>query len=201
MLQQHVESLIFVAEDAISIREIKNSLQSSLSIEIKNKELTDVIEALKAKYQDPSFSIEIIEINNGFQFMTKAAFHNSVGSYLRLINKKKLTKAALETLSIIAYKQPVTRTELESIRGVNSDYTIQKLLEKELVVIDGRAEGPGRPLIYSTSRKFMDYFGLKSLEDLPKPKDFQLPDNAIGEPAPVEEEVVGSNLLKENEEE
>jgi segregation and condensation protein B len=78
---------------------------------------------------------------------------------------------------------------MEKIRGVSCDYSIQKLLEKELVSIEGRSEGPGRPLLYGTSQKFMDYFGLKSLKDLPKPKDFKEPDSQIGEQAPIEEEV------------
>jgi segregation and condensation protein B len=103
--------------------------------------------------------------------------------------KKRLSRSALETLSIIAYKQPVTKSELERIRGVNCDYAIQKLLEKELVAIQGRSDGPGRPLLYGTSDKFMDYFGLKSLDDLPKPKEFREPSNQIGEQAPIEEPI------------
>ena len=94
---------------------------------------------------------------------------------------KRLSQAALETLSIVAYKQPVSKTELEQIRGVSCDYAIQKLLEKELVEIQGRSDAPGRPLVYGTSEKFMDYFGIKSLKDLPKPKDFKDVENVIGE--------------------
>ena len=88
---------------------------------------------------------------------------------------------------------------MENIRGVGCDYALQKLLEKELVSIAGRSEGPGRPLLYATSEKFMDYFGLKSLEDLPKPKDFQMPDNTIGEQAPLEEAVPVAVENKEEE--
>jgi segregation and condensation protein B len=90
---------------------------------------------------------------------------------------------------MISYKQPVSKTELENIRGVSCDYSIQKLLEKELVTILGRAETPGRPLLYGTTEKFMDYFGIKSLKDLPKPKDFRTPDSEVGEVAPIEEEI------------
>ena len=98
-----------------------------------------------------------------------------------------MSKAALEALSIIAYKQPITKTEIELIRGVNSDYSVQKLLEKELVTIVGRSEKPGRPLLYATSPKFMDYFGIGSLKDLPKIKDFKTTDNEIGAPVAIEE--------------
>jgi len=87
----------------------------------------------------------------------------------------------METLAIIAYKQPVTKSELEEIRGVSCDYALQKLLEKELVLITGRSESPGRPLLYGTSDKFMDYMGIRSLNDLPRPKDFKETENVIGE--------------------
>ena len=88
---------------------------------------------------------------------------------------------SLETLSIIAYKQPVTKSEIEKIRGVNCDYTIQKLLDKELIEIEGKSEKVGRPLIYGTSVKFMDYFGINSLNQLPTIKDFQKEENSIGD--------------------
>jgi len=149
--------------------------------------LEKAIEELKNKYQATQFSFEFLEIAGGFQFLTKPAFHNSVGTLLRQNNKRRLSRAALETLSIIAYKQPVPKSEMEKIRGVSCDYSVQKLLEKELVAIIGRSDAPGRPLLYGTSEKFMDYFGLKSLADMPKPKDFKDPDNEIGEQAPIDE--------------
>ena len=106
-----------------------------------------------------------------------------------MTTKRRLSRSALETLSIVAYKQPVTKSDLEKIRGVSCDYSLQKLLEKELITITGRSEAPGRPLLYATSDKFMDYFGLKSLKDLPKPKDFKEPESEIGEKAPIEESI------------
>nr|HAD51544.1 SMC-Scp complex subunit ScpB [Algoriphagus sp.] len=93
----------------------------------------------------------------------------------------RLSTAQMETLSIIAYKQPVTKGEIEQIRGVNCDYSVQKLLEKELVEIKGKSDQIGRPLIYGTSPKFMEYFGINSIQELPQPKDFSQPDNQIGE--------------------
>lgn len=139
------------------------------------------------RYQKDDFAIEVVAIAGGYQFMTKGAYHGTVAAWLKQTTKKRLSQAAIETLSIIAYKQPVTKSEVEAIRGVNCDYTLQKLLEKELVSIIGRSEGPGRPLLYGTSVKFMDYFGLKSLKDLPQPKDFKIPESEIGERAPMEE--------------
>ena len=100
---------------------------------------------------------------------------------LKQNENKKLSKAAMETLSIIAYKQPVTKSEIEAIRGVNCDYAVQKLLERDLVDIIGRSEGPGRPLIFKTSTFFMNYFGLKSIKDLPSIKEFTDSENTIGQ--------------------
>jgi segregation and condensation protein B len=103
---------------------------------------------------------------------------------LKQQSQKRLSSAQLETLSIIAYKQPITKGEVEQIRGVNSDYSVQKLLEKELIEIKGKSEGVGKPLIYGTSQKFMEYFGINSLQDLPQPKDFSQNENQIGEEKP-----------------
>ena len=187
-LAQHIESLIFSAETPITLTEIRSCLTEAFGMKFNDKELTDAIESLKVRYEADVFAFEPVEIAGGYQFLTKGAYHNIVGIYLKQTMKKRLSRSALETLSIIAYKQPVTKSELERIRGVNCDYAIQKLLEKELVEILGRSDGPGRPLLYGTSPKFMDYFGLKSLADLPKPKEFREPGNQIGEQAPIEEE-------------
>ncbi len=186
-LAQHIESIVFVSESPISFKEIKSCLEETFETKFKKPALEKAIEELKTKYQETQFSFEFLEIAGGFQFLTKPAFHNSVGTLLRQNNKRRLSKAALETLSIIAYKQPVPKSEMEKIRGVSCDYSVQKLLEKELVAIVGRSEAPGRPLLYGTSEKFMDYFGLKSLDEMPKPKDFKDPENEIGEQAPIDE--------------
>lgn len=149
-------------------------------------DLEAAMDLIITKYQSPEFGMEVIEISGGYKFMTKGAYHNTISTYLKQSTKKKLSQAALETLSIIAYKQPVVKSEMESIRGVSCDYSVQKLLEKDLVEIQGRSDGPGRPLLYATSSKFMDYFGLKDINDLPKLKDFKTDENAVGEPAPLE---------------
>lgn len=188
-LAQHIESLIFSSQQPISFKDIKVCLEDTFETKFKNPEIEEAIANLKTRYASPDFAFDIVEIGGGYQFLSKGAYHNTVGTHLKQTTKKRLSKAALESLAIIAYKQPVTKTELEKIRGVNCDYSVQKLLEKELVVISGRSEGPGRPLLYSTSPKFMDYFGISTLEDLPKPKDFGTTENTIGEAAPIEEEV------------
>jgi len=100
---------------------------------------------------------------------------------LKQQSKKRMSNSALETLSIIAYKQPITKSEIEQIRGVNCDYSVQKLLEKELIEIKGKSASVGRPLIYGTSNNFMEYFGINDLKELPTPKDFAPEENVIGE--------------------
>jgi len=119
--------------------------------------------------------------------MTKGAYHEINGQVLKKQSKKKLTRTALETISIVAYKQPITKGEIEAIRGVSADYAIQKLMEKELIEISGRSEALGKPLLYSTSDKFMNHFGLNSIEDLPKLKELKLEEygEAGGERAPA----------------
>ena len=186
LIDQHVESLIFTSGQPITESEITTSMQRALDEKISEEDVNASIERLMDKYKSEEFAFEIVPISKGYHFMTKGSYHTTVGEHLKVISKKKLSRAALETLSIIAYKQPVTRIDLESIRGVSCDYTIQKLMEKELVEMQGRAEGPGRPLLYGTSDKFMDYFGIKDLKELPKPKDFEMPETEVGEPAPIE---------------
>ncbi len=179
-LPLYIESLIFTSSSAITVKDIKSTLNSHLGESFKDNEIQEALELLSTKYDSENYPFEIKEIAGGFQFMTKGAYYPLVSQFLRLESKKKLSKSALETLAIIAYKQPVTRTGIEAIRGVNCDYAVQKLLDQELIAIGGRAEGPGRPLLYNTSEKFMNHFGLKDLNDLPKIKEFELPENQVG---------------------
>lgn len=146
---------------------------------------TDVLEQaladLQNKYASEEFSFSLEQTGGGYQFLTKPAYQSSISILLKQQSSKRLSVAQMETLSIIAYKQPVTKSEVEQIRGVNCDYSIQKLLEKELVAIRGKADTVGKPLLYGTSRKFMDYFGINSLKELPHPKDFFPEENQVGE--------------------
>ncbi len=187
-LTQHVESLIFIADKPIKKGKIKSTLEEMFEASISDDDLTNAIDSLLEKYKNDDFAFEIVEIGEGFHFMTKPIYEKTIATFLKQEVKKRLSRAAMETLSIIAYKQPVTKREMEQIRGVSCDYSVQKLLEKELINIQGRDDTPGRPLLYGTSEKFMEYFGLKNITDLPKLKDFETPENEIGEKAPIEEE-------------
>lgn len=148
--------------------------------DVPEKDIKEAINKLIEKFSNESFSFELVKSGGGYQFLTKPSYQASISILLKQQSKKRLSTSALETLSIIAYKQPTTKSEIEQIRGVNCDYSVQKLLEKELIEIKGKAESIGRPLLYGTSEKFMDYFGINDLKDLPTPKDFATPDNEIG---------------------
>lgn len=142
------------------------------------------IDGIREKYATEFYPFEVRQSGGGWQFLTKGSFHKTIAQLNGDKFLKRLSAAAMETLAIIAYKQPITKGEIESIRGVNCDYVVQKLLEKELVVITGRNEElPGKPLIYATSRSFMDYFGINSPDDLPQIKDILA--NQIVEPTLV----------------
>jgi segregation and condensation protein B len=186
-LDTYVESLIFIAQQPVKREDIRYNLENALQITIDPEALDTALHRLQEKYWDDTFAIEIVEVADGFQFMTKGVYHQVAGHFLKQLTKRRLSRVALETLAIIAYKQPVSRAEIEQIRGVNADYAIDKLLEKELIEIAGRSTGPGKPLLYTTSGKFMDYFGLKSMEDLPQLKEFQAASEEIGEPSALEE--------------
>lgn len=149
--------------------------------DIPEKDIDESLSNIQTKFDSDDYSFQLVKSGGGYQFLTKPAYQASIGILLRNQSKKRLSNSALETLSIIAYKQPVTKTEVELIRGVNCDYSIQKLLEKELIEIKGKAETIGRPLIYGTSIKFMDYFGINDLSELPTLKDFSQAENTIGE--------------------
>jgi segregation and condensation protein B len=171
-LINHIEALIFASEKpltAIELTELVNNAFGFLDDKVGIDQVETSIEGIKEKYASEFFPFELRESGGGLQFLTKKEYHQTIVQLNGDKFLKRLSTAALETLAIIAYKQPITKSEIEAIRGVNCDYSIQKLLEKELIVIAGRNEQMvGKPLIYTTSRHFMDYFGINSSEELPK---------------------------------
>lgn len=168
MLQS--EALIFSADrplTAIDIAQLIKDTQSENEIDIEK--LPSALDAIVEKYASNFYPFEVKQIGGGYQFLSKKEFYPTLAKLNGEKYTKKLSTASLETLAIIAYKQPVTKTEIEHIRGVNSDYSVQKLLEKELIIISGRMEDMvGKPLTYNTSKSFMDYLGINSIDDLPK---------------------------------
>jgi segregation and condensation protein B len=176
----HIEALIFASEEPLQLREIKQCLQVLFDKDFEKSILLNKITALQEKYKKSTAAFEIVEMAGGYRFLTKGIFHPTVVALLKQKSKKKLSKSALETLSVIAYKQPISKSEMERIRGVNCDYAVRKLLDKELIKINGRSKDVGRPLLYGTSDKFMQHFGLNSIKDLPKLKEFKHEENQIG---------------------
>jgi len=171
----HIEALIFASDKpltAMELTELVNNAFGFMEEKLTLEQVQTAIDGIAEKYASSFYPFEIRESGGGLQFLTKKEYHKTIAQLNGEKFLKRLSGAALETLAIIAYKQPVTKGEIESIRGVNSDYSIQKLLEKELIVITGRNEEmPGKPLVYATSKSFMDYFGINSPEDLPKLKE------------------------------
>ena len=185
---RHIEAIIYATKEPVNAGQIAESLSESLELNLSEADVREKVEQLMDKYARDEFVFEIAEIDGGYVFLTKGQYHKTIEDYLKVTGNKKLSRAALETLAIIAYKQPITKGEVEEIRGVSVDYTIKKLLEKELIDIKGRSDAPGRPIIYETSERFMDYFGLKSKNDLPKLKDILTESESIGKQIGIEEE-------------
>lgn len=164
-----IEALLFVAGDeGISLDEL------SYLIEEPTADIFDGIEALKKRYiEDQAAAIHILEVGNHFILTTKKDYANLIKNYAQSPLSNTLSQAALETLSIIAYKQPVTRMEVDEIRGVQSAGSVQKLSARQLIEEKGRVDGPGRAILYGTTDYFMNYFGLETIQDLPSIEEME----------------------------
>ncbi|MCS6823221.1 MAG: SMC-Scp complex subunit ScpB [Cytophagaceae bacterium] len=180
-LQNHIESIVFCAAEPVKVEEIRACLSEMFEADIPEEDVQNALDALLQKYTSETYPFQIYKTGGGYQFLTKPAYQSSLSIFLKQKSKKRLSTSALETVAIIAYKQPITKHQVEQIRGVNCDYAIQKLLEKELIEIKGKSDGIGRPVLYGTSNKFMEYFGINDLRDLPTPKDFTKEENTIGD--------------------
>lgn len=168
----HVEALVFASQQPISANELLEHMSNVVEAPIELERMEQILATIQEKYDTPHYPFALTATGGGYQFLTKTAYHQTIMQLNGDKFIKKLSAAAMETLSIIAYKQPVTKSEIEFIRGVSADYSIQKLLEKELIVIAGRnEEAVGKPLIYATSKHFMDYLGINNPSQLPQLKE------------------------------
>ncbi len=178
-LKNLIEALVFAASEPLTIRQLKAIYEYSApqgsgeERHIEADDLREIIAQLNKEYQRDDRPYRIIRIAGGYQFATVREYADWLGKLRREQSRKKLSQSAIESLAIIAYKQPVTKAEVESIRGVNCDYVMKTLLEKELVRVTGRAETVGRPLLYGTSREFLVHFGLDEITDLPRPREIE----------------------------
>lgn len=175
-----IEALIFAAEEPLSIKQLKAIYEYSAPSgsggeerKLEADSIRAIIHDLNAEYAKASRPYRIIAIAGGYQFATLKDYADWLGKLRREQGRRKLSQSGVETLAIIAYKQPITKGEVESIRGVNCDYVLKSLLEKELVAVTGRAESVGRPLLYGTTRDFLKHFALNEITDLPRPREIQ----------------------------
>ncbi|MDD4834180.1 MAG: SMC-Scp complex subunit ScpB [Lutispora sp.] len=161
-----VECILFVSGDPVSLKDLAGVL------DIDQGTLKKIINQLMDDFDDETRGIKIIEINGSYQMCSKSEFYEFVEKLFKPKAKGGLSQASLETLSIIAYKQPITKSSIDSIRGVKSDACITRLVEKEIIKEIGRMDTPGRPILYGTTDNFLRLFGLKNIGDLPTLKDF-----------------------------
>lgn len=170
-----IEALIFSSDEPLNDNEIIKAIKGidGEETEITPADIDKVITEINGKYESAGIPFKIIGVAKGYLFATREEYAKYVGYLSSEKTKRRLSQQALETLAIIAYKQPITKPELETIRGVNSDYILNTLLEKKLITITGRTETIGRPLLYGTTDEFLKYFGLFNLSDLPKPREIE----------------------------
>ncbi len=181
-LERSIEALLFASDLPLSISRL-----SAITGVDSTRDVKEAIEAIDRFYRDNGRSFEIVEVAGGYQITTLPEYARIVSQLFKNKRKSRLSQPALETLAIIAYKQPLCRTDIEMIRGVNSEGVLATLIDRELIQISGRGEGVGRPYLYSTTRKFLEYLGLKDHRDLPSieeiEKTFSM--EAFIEPAPA----------------
>lgn len=170
-IESIIESMLFVAGRAVAIQEIE------FALEVPKNDLEKILEKMQEEYKDTKRGIEIIKINDSYQLCTKKENYEYVYQIVDKRNKPKLSNAALETLSIIAYNPKISRAEIEAIRGVNVDATIYKLLEYGLIEEAGKLELPGKPMSYRTTEDFLRLFGYSSLEELPELPRYKMDEN------------------------
>jgi len=162
-----IENILLAADQPVN----EDQLQSLLADGTEKAVLKSILDELIDEYQ--SRNLQVLQVAEGYQLCTRHDYSDWVRKFLKLDKTAKLTQPSLDTLSIIAYKQPLTRTEVEEIRGVDSSGVMRTLLEKKVISPGGRKKVPGRPIMYRTTRKFLEYFGLRDLSDLPTLEDFK----------------------------
>ena len=178
-----VEAMFFVSDKPLFVNEIKGVLE-----EFNSQEIKDIISELAKEYEDTSRSFRIKEIAGGYQVVTDPSLAPWLKKLYKTSGSDRLSGPSLETLAIIAYKQPVTKPEIEAIRGVNVDGVLRTVIEKNLVRIAGRRETVGRPILYGTTSEFLQYFGLNSLKELPNLEEFNITEKDIELPEHLRKE-------------
>ena len=190
-LVQIIESLLFVSPEPLSIDKIKEVTGG------EKKEICGAIENLMGHFMSEDHGIKVVEIAGGIQMVTRSENAPWVKKLLTIKTAGKMSKPGLETLAIIAYKQPIVRPEIESIRGVDSGGVIKTLLERRMIKIVGRKEMPGKPMLYGTTKEFLEYFGLNAISELPTLREFKDDSLPLSEPRFIQEEIPGEAVVEE----
>ncbi len=192
-----LEVLFFATDEPLTVRQVLDIFsileEGEQPIVITPETVVAEVDTLNREYEQAGRPFRIVKVAGGYQFATRPEFALWLGKMVKERSKRRLSVSALETLAVIAYKQPVTKPEIETIRGVNADYVLHTLLERNMVSIVGRASTPGRPLLYGTTREFLKHFGINDLSELPKPRE-------IDELMAEAEFEVEKQMLKELEE-
>jgi segregation and condensation protein B len=186
-LKPSIEALLFIAGEPLPIKRLCEVFEG-----VEKPVIERTLEELTEFYEEPDRGIRLVQVAGGYQMVTKTECADAVKRLEKIKAPNKLSKSALEALAVIAYKQPVTRAEVEAIRGVDSSNVVRTLLERRIVKIVGRREGLGRPMLYGTTPEFLQYFGLKDLSELPALKEFKEIADAPGEFDPIEAPVTES---------
>ena len=163
-----LEAILFAMGDSVELKKLAET------IEEEPDKTEKMLDELIKEYSDPARGIELVRLENAYQFVTKAKYYDTLIKIAKTPQRMNLSDSVIEALSIIAYKQPVTRLEVEAIRGVSCDHAINKLLEYDLIEELGRKDAPGRPILFGTSEQFLRSFGVKSLKDLPEMNTLQI---------------------------
>ena len=186
-----IEVLLFASEKPISIEQFKEVL-----IELDSRDIRALALELKSEYENLGKTFKVYEVAGGFQMATEPTYAEILKKFYKAKFKDRLTRPSLETLAIIVYRQPITRSNIEDIRGVNVDGVIKTLLERSLIRVVGRKDAPGRPIIYGTTKEFLDRFGLNSLSELPKLSEFSEADIDLSQ-VDLRQENLGSEEAKD----
>ncbi|HAH51163.1 MAG TPA: SMC-Scp complex subunit ScpB [Balneola sp.] len=173
-LSSVIEALIFASEEPISGQKIKSIIvENEEQIEISEETVSDFVDKLNTRYDENGLSFRIERIAKGYTFVTQKKFHYWLSIFQHENAYRKLSQSAIESLAIVAYKQPITKPEVDQIRGVDSGYILRQLMEKALIEVSGRSDSPGKPLLYTTTSHFLRHFGINSVEELPKPREIE----------------------------
>lgn len=156
------EAILFASNEPVSLKRLREITK------VETKKIREAITQLKQEYDEEERSFQIIDIAGGFQITTRPEYAETIKTFLKKYRIHRLSKSALETVTIIAYRQPITRAKIERLRGVSADWVLNTLEEKELIRVVGREHKPGAPKLYGTTKEFLRYFGLNELTDLPK---------------------------------